>query len=116
MKDVGKFYHLVRHMLWKWEMSKKWEICLFKSYYMLILTYTVETWTWAIADINRLMAAEVRFLTSTEGKIKKVEQEMKKENRENLKSSTLEGKLTDNITRWYGHVLRTNRAVIPKKV
>jgi hypothetical protein len=40
---------------------------------MSILIYRVETWTWTIADISRLMAAEVLFVTSTEGKIKKVE-------------------------------------------
>jgi hypothetical protein len=33
--------------------------------------YGVGTWTWAKADISRLMAAEMRSLRSTEGKTKR---------------------------------------------
>jgi hypothetical protein len=36
-------YHLVMDILWKQEMPKKGKICLFKSYYMPILTYGAET-------------------------------------------------------------------------
>jgi hypothetical protein len=32
----------VRDILWKWEMPKKRNICLFKSYYMPILAYGAE--------------------------------------------------------------------------
>jgi hypothetical protein len=44
---------------------------VFKCYYMPILKYGVETWTWTKADINRLMTSEMKFLRSTEGKTKR---------------------------------------------
>jgi hypothetical protein len=37
--------------------------------YMPILMYGAKPWTWTKADISRLVAAEMRFL-STEGKTK----------------------------------------------
>jgi hypothetical protein len=49
-------------------MSKKWKVCLFKSYYMPILMYGAESWTWTKADISRLTVAGMRFLRSVEGK------------------------------------------------
>jgi hypothetical protein len=39
-----------------------------------------------------------------------------KKTEENLKISTLEGKLTTNRIRWYGHILRMDEERIPKKV
>jgi hypothetical protein len=53
------------------EKPKKGKICLFKSYCMPILTYGAETWTWTKASINRLVAAEMGFLRSVEGKNQK---------------------------------------------
>jgi hypothetical protein len=38
---------------------------------MPILTYRAETWAWNKTDLSRLMAAEVRFIRSVEGKIKR---------------------------------------------
>jgi hypothetical protein len=38
---------------------------------MPILMYRAETWTWTKADISRLMAAEMTFLRSIEGRTKK---------------------------------------------
>jgi hypothetical protein len=46
----------------KWEKPKKGKICLLKSYKIPTSMYGAETWTWTKADINRLTAAEVRFL------------------------------------------------------
>jgi hypothetical protein len=40
--------------------------------------YGAETWTWTEADISRLMAEEMRFLISTEGKTKRDREEAKK--------------------------------------
>jgi hypothetical protein len=51
-------------------MPKKGKICLFKSHYMPILMYGVATYTWAKAD-STLTAAEMRFLTSIDGKMKR---------------------------------------------
>jgi hypothetical protein len=61
IKNAGKCYQLVRSIRWKWEMPKKKIICLFKNYYMPILTHGTKTWTWTKADICRLMVAEMRF-------------------------------------------------------
>jgi hypothetical protein len=36
IKYSVKFYQLLRD-IWKWEMPKKWKICLFKSHYIHIL-------------------------------------------------------------------------------
>jgi hypothetical protein len=55
--------------------------------------YGAETWIWMQADINRLMAVEMRFIrTSVEGKSmrKKIGNEKMEEN---LKVSILEGRL-----------------------
>jgi hypothetical protein len=60
----------VREILWKFGVPKKEKLCIFKSYYMLILIYGAETWTWTKADISRLVAAKMRFLRSLEGKTK----------------------------------------------
>jgi hypothetical protein len=35
LKNAGKFYQLVRDILWKCQMPKKGKMCLFKSYYIL---------------------------------------------------------------------------------
>jgi hypothetical protein len=43
IKNAGILYHAMMDMLWKWEIPKKGKICLFKSYYMPILTYGVDT-------------------------------------------------------------------------
>jgi hypothetical protein len=43
------------------EMPKVGKIFLLKSYYMPMLKYGAETWTWTKADINRLMTVDVRF-------------------------------------------------------
>jgi hypothetical protein len=51
-------------------MYKKGIIQLFR-YYMTILTNRAGTWTWTRADISRLMAADMRVLRRTEGKIKR---------------------------------------------
>jgi hypothetical protein len=48
-------------------------MCLLESYYLPILTYGAETWTWAKTGISRLMAAELRVLGSMEGKPKELE-------------------------------------------
>jgi hypothetical protein len=62
-KNAGNFFKSVRGILWKWEMAKKGRICLFKSYYMPILMYGAETWTWTTARtcISRLTVAEMRW-------------------------------------------------------
>jgi hypothetical protein len=39
---------------------------------MPIFIYGAENWTYTMADFSRLMAAELSFLMSTEGKIRKV--------------------------------------------
>jgi hypothetical protein len=65
------FTSLVRDILLKWEMPKKGNICLFKSYYMPILTYGAKIWTCAKAGISRLTAAEMRFIRSMEGNTKR---------------------------------------------
>jgi hypothetical protein len=46
------------------KMLEKGKLCLFKSFYSPIFTYHygAELWIWTKADINRLVAAEVRFL------------------------------------------------------
>jgi hypothetical protein len=49
-------------------MPKKGKIYQFKSYHMSLLVYRAETWSWTKADINKLMAAEMRFLRSIKGK------------------------------------------------
>jgi hypothetical protein len=41
-------------------MQKAGKMLLFKNYYMPILTYGTDTWTWTKADISRLRAAEMR--------------------------------------------------------
>lgn len=45
-------------------MLKKGKLCLFKSSYSPIFTYHygAQLWIWTKADINRLMAAAMRFL------------------------------------------------------
>jgi hypothetical protein len=53
-------------------MPKKGKICLFKTYYMLILTNGAETWAWTKANISRSMTAEMRFL-NIKGKLKERE-------------------------------------------
>jgi isocitrate dehydrogenase kinase/phosphatase len=45
----------VSEILWKFPRR----ICLLESYYMVILTYGAETWTWIKPDISRLMTAEI---------------------------------------------------------
>jgi hypothetical protein len=47
-------------------MPKKGKMCLFKSYYMLILLYRLRQ-----IDISRLMAAEMEFLRYMEGRTKR---------------------------------------------
>jgi hypothetical protein len=89
----------IRDIPWKWKMSKKGLICLYKSYCMSILMYGAESGTWYTADISRLTATQVRFLST--------EQKKKGENKElhnqNLKINTLKGKLT-NRRRRYPHI------------
>jgi hypothetical protein len=51
-------------MIFKLEMPKKGEICLFKIYYMPIFMCGAETWSWTRADISRLTATEMIFLRS----------------------------------------------------
>jgi hypothetical protein len=70
-KVQESFYQLVSNILWKWEIPNKSKICLFKSYYMPILMYGAETWTWTKADISRLMTEDMRFLKSIKGKTKR---------------------------------------------
>jgi hypothetical protein len=79
------------------------------SDYMPILTYGAETRTWTRADINRLMAAEMRFLRSKAEwiKRKRIRNKTNKQTKK-IKINTMEGKLTNNRIRWYGHVLRMN--------
>jgi hypothetical protein len=48
---------------YKTESSK---VYLFKIYYMSLLTYAAETWTWPMAESSGLRPAEIRFLWSTE--------------------------------------------------
>jgi hypothetical protein len=56
IKNVGNYYQFVRVIFWKWKVPKKGKIWLFKSYYMPILTYEAETWTWTREDMSRVMA------------------------------------------------------------
>jgi hypothetical protein len=61
-----------------------------------------ETWAWTKADISRLKATEATFLSSIQGKTKR--EKLKSEKiKDNLKKNTLEGKLTNNRIRQYGH-------------
>lgn len=61
------------------------------------------------------MTAGVRLLRSAEEKIKMEGRLRNEKIRENLELKILEGKLTDNIVSWYGHILRLNKARIVKK-
>jgi hypothetical protein len=63
----------MRHIIWKCAMPNKGKICLFKSYYMPILTYGPETRTWTKADISTAMAAKMIFLRHRERKNRKRE-------------------------------------------
>jgi hypothetical protein len=60
-KNTGKFYQLVRGTLSKWKMPEKGRMCLFKSYYMPILTYGPESQTCSKVNISRLMTTEMIF-------------------------------------------------------
>jgi hypothetical protein len=51
-KTSGKYYQLVKDIIWKWEMPKG-KIFLLKSCYVPTLTNEAETWTW---KHGRLMA------------------------------------------------------------
>jgi hypothetical protein len=42
-------------------MPKVGKMFLFKNYYICILTYGTDTWTWRKANITRLRAAEMRY-------------------------------------------------------
>jgi hypothetical protein len=50
---------------------KEGKICPVKSYCMSILMYGEQLSTQAMAEINRLIAAEMRFFRSTEEKTKR---------------------------------------------
>jgi hypothetical protein len=63
-------------------MLQTWKIYVFESYYMHIL-FGAETWIWTMSDIGTLMAAEMKFLRSIEGKTRREEVRNGK-SRENL--------------------------------
>jgi hypothetical protein len=64
-------------MLWKWE------ICVFRSYYIPIL-FGAKKGIWTMSDISRLLSAEMRFLRCIERKARRGETRNGK-NRENFK-------------------------------
>jgi len=54
--------------------NEKWrrvKIYLFNSYFILILTCEALTWIWTKDDINRLTAAEMRFLRRAKGETRR---------------------------------------------
>lgn len=67
-ESAGKFYRLVRDILCKFEMLRTGEKCLYKSYYMPMLVFRAETWTWAKTDISRQTTTGIRLLRSVQGK------------------------------------------------
>jgi hypothetical protein len=49
-------------------MLRTGEKCLYKSYYMPMLVFRAETWTWAKTDISRQTTTGIRLLRSVQGK------------------------------------------------
>jgi hypothetical protein len=55
IKNAEEFYHLVRVLLQKLEMSKTEWIHLIKSYHVVLWMYEPQTWAYTKPNIRRLM-------------------------------------------------------------
>ncbi|KAI5734314.1 hypothetical protein M8J77_004982 [Diaphorina citri] len=111
----GKFYHIVRDLIWNKKVPMKCKKVLFNTYYVPILTYGCETWTMRKKDNTRMQAAEMKFLRSMVGKTRR-DRIRNIDIRKMVDIESLEEKMRERRLKWYGHVMRMNDERLPKKV
>ncbi|KAI5715485.1 hypothetical protein M8J77_016861 [Diaphorina citri] len=111
----GKFYHIVRDLIWNNKVPMKCKKVLFNTYYVPILTYGCETWTIRKKDNTRMQAAEMKFLRSMVGKTRR-DRIRNIDIRKMVDIESLEEKMRERRLKWYGHVMRMNDERLPKKV
>jgi hypothetical protein len=69
-------------------------------------------WAWSEADISRLKAVSMRYLSSTEGNTQRREQEMRKEK---INDKHAGRQINKQQKKWYGHILKINEESIRRR-
>uniref|UniRef100_A0A8D8UV89 Endonuclease-reverse transcriptase n=1 Tax=Cacopsylla melanoneura TaxID=428564 RepID=A0A8D8UV89_9HEMI len=87
----------------------------YSTFYIPILTYGSETWTMRKKDINRMQAAEMKFLRSIAGKTRR-DRVRNTDIRRTLKIECLEETMRNRRLRWFGHMKRMSSERLPRKM
>ncbi|KAI5754231.1 hypothetical protein M8J77_006965 [Diaphorina citri] len=115
IESGGKFYQVVRDLIWNKKVPQKCKKVLYNTYYIPILTYGSETWAMRKKDKSRIQAAEMKFLRSIAGKTRR-DRIRNDDIRRMLQMESLEERMRKGRLRWYGHMKRMNCERLPKKM
>ena len=100
---ASNFYQCVKGLVWDRELPIQCKMTLYKTYFILILTYAAETWTMGDREESQMQAAEMRFLRSTVGKTRR-DRIRNTDIREMLGVEKLSDRKGRTRLRWYGHM------------
>ena len=114
IENCSKFYYCVSDIIRNWKIPVKAKIMIYKSYYLPILTYGSECWTWTKKDLSRLQATEMRFLR---GVLDKTRRDRIRNDtiRNTLQINTLKETMERNRLKWFGHVKRMGQERLSRR-
>ena len=114
-QETTEMSQLHRSMVLKRELCTRAKLSIFRSVYVLILTYGHECWILNEKVRSRVQAAETGFLRRISG-LTLLDKVKSADIRESLNIESLLLRLERSQLRWYGHVTRMSQERTAKKL
>lgn len=116
IKIATKTYNAIyKKFLNKKEISPKTKLTVYNTVYTPILIYGAENWVLNKNQMNRLQAAEMRYLRKVAG-VKRTDKLRNEYIRDNLKTKPLKSKIEERKLKWAGHLIRMDNTRQVKKI